>query len=380
MKYLPACCIVFFFFGVNAGIEQNFIKRTTQKESKSLFYVGTTPPAQRTIVPIHQKVFGDHSIRYSIPVTIGHTTVEAMLDTGSPGIWILPGATQPGDFTATARKNSINYASGVKLNAVFADATITIGGINSTAPIPISAVQTIGCDSARPNCAVLRMPQQDFRLGGSGNPREGFMAIIGVNIGGDAKVNNPLPQIGVHNWIIILPKPGDKKPGELILNPDQSDLTGYTLFHINMTSTPKDGIPSCIKNMRTNKEVCGATMLDTGAPGVHVVSGRQGNNQPIHFKPGDPVQISFSNGNGESVPPETFIDSTHSASHITVSPPKKHQVNNTIYAGIVPFFAYSVLYESDQNMIGLKSRESQFTPRKINQGTMRPRKRNLKNR
>ncbi len=310
----------------------------------------------RMVVPIYQKVFGNHTLRYSIPITIGHTKLEAMLDTGSPGIQLLPGATQFGDFTATTQKTNIHYGSGIKLDGVVANALISIGNFHSNTRVPISAVQIIGCDSAHHHCPVSQMPQQDYRIGGTGNPREGFQAIIGINLAAHAKVNNPLPEMGIHTWIIILPKPGDKKPGELILNPEQADLAGYTLFHLNLASTPKDGITSCITNLRTNKKVCGPTMLDTGKPGITVISAREGNNHPSRFRVGDPVTINFTNQNGESLTPELFTDNADGAGHIRVSPPKKHQIDNSVYAGILPFFDYSVLYESNQNIIGLKTR------------------------
>ncbi|MGH8127431.1 MAG: TonB-dependent receptor [Gammaproteobacteria bacterium] len=46
-------------------------------------------------------MFGEKGvIRYALPISIGRTRLEAMLDTGSTGLRVLPGATQPGDFVS----------------------------------------------------------------------------------------------------------------------------------------------------------------------------------------------------------------------------------------------------------------------------------------
>lgn len=340
--------------GNDIGLKVHFEENPKNFYNPSFYYHKTTT-ADRVVVPIHQLVVGGE-IRYSIPITFGQTTVETMLDTGSPGIWVLPGAIQPGDYHATTDRKGMGYGSGVTINGIAAKAMITMGSFHSAAPVPIAVVQRIGCDPRHPNCPGSKMQQQDYRLGSSGIPNKGFMAIIGVKLGRHGIMKNPLREMGVQTWIINLPKPRGNQPGELILNPDQNDLSGYTLFHINLTSAPRDGIPSCITNLRTNKQICGSTMLDTGAPGIHIITGQQGNNSQIHFDRGDSVQISFTNGNGKSVPPETFINQARNGNNVKVSMSKNHQAENVIYAGINPFLAYSVLYESDPNMIGLKPR------------------------
>ena len=284
---MPIIAPVYISDATSSSLHQNF---GWMAPYHSAYYKGGYSFPARVVIPIHQRVFGNQTIRYSIPITIGETKLEAMLDTGSPGIWVLPGATKPGDFTTTTQKSNINYGSGVKLNGHIANAMISIGNVQSNAPVSISAVQTIGCDSAHHHCPVSQMPQQDYRIGGAGNPREGFEAIIGINLSARAKVKNPLPEMGIHSWIIILPKPGRKKPGELILNPDQADLAGYVLFHMNMTYVPKDGIPSCITNLRTHKKVCGSTMFNTGSlalvsfPDERVITILSGFRKVIRFR------------------------------------------------------------------------------------------------
>jgi hypothetical protein len=310
--------------------------------------------SRRVIVPIHQTVFPKDVIRYSIPISIGSTDIESMLDTGSPGIRVLPGTMHQSDFVATNHITSEHYGSGVLLKGVIARATVSVGGITSGMPINIAAVETVKCDSQHPNCAASHVSQQNYRIGG-GSTGKGFKAIVGVNLAANGRVNNPLPELGVYKWIIILPRPGDTQPGALILNPDKKDLTGYTLFQLDTASSPHDGIPSTITNLRTNKQVNGPAMLDTGAPGVHVVTNVP-QRRRLRFKVGDKGQISFTSQSG-NLSPMTFTASDKGAAHVKVSLPKKKQPNNGVYAGILPFFNYSVFYDSEHNIIGLKLRE-----------------------
>jgi hypothetical protein len=41
---------------------------------------------------------------------------------------------------------------------------------------------------------------------------------------------NPLRAMGVRRWIIVLPRPGEG--GYLIINPDPSELAGFTTTHM----------------------------------------------------------------------------------------------------------------------------------------------------
>jgi len=52
----------------------------------------------------------------------------------------------------------------------------------------------------------------------------------------------------------------------------------------------------------------------------------------------------------------TITNSARGAAHIKVSPPKGHQPDNGVFAGILPYFKYSVLYDSEHEVIGLKPR------------------------
>jgi len=50
-----------------------------------------------------------------------------------------------------------------------------------------------------------------YGIQGDGLPGEGFVAIMGVNMGHDP-VPNPLIALGVKRWIVELPRPGETTP------------------------------------------------------------------------------------------------------------------------------------------------------------------------
>lgn len=311
--------------------------------------------SKRVVVPIYQVVLHNDDIRYWIPITIGHTRLKGMLDTGSTGIRILPGSTHQGDFTATNQKSTYGYGSGVRLKGVIANATVSVGSFRGNTPIHIHAVQTVGCYPNKPNCPASHVSQQDYRIGGDGVSGQGFKAIVGVSLK-QAGVVNPLPANGVRTWIIILPKPGDSKPGMLILNPDKADLNGFTTFQIARASGAYDGIPGCLTAVRTNRQICGLTLFDSGKPAITV--NLQPNGQRFRFRAGDAARFNF--GSSTTLPSMTFSVTARGAAHIRVSPSKNGR-QNMIYAGIIPYINYSVFYDSDHEVIGLKSRGATVT-------------------
>jgi hypothetical protein len=95
-------------------------------------------------------------------------------------------------------------------------------------------------------------------------------------------------------------------------------------------------------------------MLDTGMPGIHVVT-RERKRKQLRFKKGDEVRISFTSKNG-NVEPINFKASSKGPTHIKVTPPKGNQPSSGVFAGVLPYFTYRVLYDSDHGIIGLKLR------------------------
>ncbi len=331
-------------------------------------------PPRRVVIPVRQRVLGGSGgvIRYSIPISIGGTRLEVMLDTGSTGLRVLPGAVPPGDFVATARSTAGSFGSGAQFKGVIANATIEVGGLRSADPVPFEAIQTVGCDSKKPHCGASHIAPQDFRIGGGGSG-QGFKAIVGISLQPHYTMPNLLLALGAHAWIIVLPKPGGSRPGELILNPDPADRAGFTTFPLAKAPGAYDAIPGCLtimasrgqrsarnggrrrsgRAMNTGEQVCAPATLDTGAPGVNIMQPSGGRRS--RFQVGESARLSFGNGPA-ALPPLTFTVAANGAAHVGVLPTAKAGQSKTIHAGTLPYFTYAVLFDNANGLMGLKPR------------------------
>ncbi|HET9159891.1 MAG TPA: hypothetical protein VFN88_04705 [Caulobacteraceae bacterium] len=304
----------------------------------------------RSEVPIREVDLSDQTRRYVVQIKVGETAIDAGLDTGSTGIRILPGVLKGSDANETSRKDAYSYGSGAKYDGVIGNAQVTIAGASGSAPVQL--IKKVGCLEAMPRCPVVRTSPEKYGIQGDGLPGEGFKAILGINMGRSAAAN-PLPLLGAKRWIIELPLPGSGKPGRIILNPTAAESAGYITFDIDRRFAQEEGgmhdaIPACLVNTAVNQGFCGATLLDTGAPGIVVINGRGqiwSNDTPAAFVFGDKTKTAV----GFKIGYRDF------ASRLTYTP--RPQVSDQrIHAGLTPYFAYSVLYDADAGTVALKPR------------------------
>jgi len=171
----------------------------------------------RSEVPIKEVALSDSVRRYSIPVTVGGTAIEAGLDTGSTGLRILPAVLSKDDALADGclRQRGLRLA-GTRIAGKSGHAKVAIGGLSAS--ITVQLIDSIGCIARIPNCPASRIALSQFGMQGDGLPGEGFRAIIGVNMA-EAEVASPLSAIGAKRWIVELPRLGAGTPGKLVLNP-----------------------------------------------------------------------------------------------------------------------------------------------------------------
>jgi hypothetical protein len=311
-------------------------------------------PQRRAEVPIHQKVLSNGTVRYWIAVRIGNSRpVEAMLDSGSIGLRILPGAVAADNYSMTDNPNTYGYGSGVRLNGNVGNARVEIGGIASEPPVAIQVVRTVDCFEKKPKCPASRIPQEAYGLGGSGLANQGFEAIIGIKmppLGKDLPVFNPLMRIGSQSWIIILPLAGQSAPGKLIIDPDASELAGFAMF----THLVKETVPGCLQNERTGKRFCGPVVLDTGAPGTSVNTGAVV--RRIEWPQGTRGSYSFADDSGATLRMQFTVSRATPGSHVTLQP-HDGPPPASIAGGTVPYFSFAVLYDTKSHAIGLKRRQ-----------------------
>ena len=308
----------------------------------------------RVEVPIHQRVLSDGTVRYWIPVRIGNSRpVETMLDSGSIGLRILPGAVSSDNYNMTERPSTYGYGSGVRLNGNVATARVQIGGMAGEAPVAIQVVRTIDCFEKKPKCPASRIPQEAYGLGGDGLANQGFKAIIGIEMpppGKEQPVVNPITHIGGETWIIILPLPGQSAPGKLIIDPDASELAGFAMF----THLVKETVSGCLQNETTGKRFCGPVVFDTGAPGTSVNTGQVV--RQIEWPQGTRGSYSFADDSGATLRMRFTVGRATPGSHVTLRP-ENGRPPATIAGGIVPYFAFAVLYDTKVHAIGLKRRQ-----------------------
>jgi hypothetical protein len=300
-------------------------------------------------------ILSDGAPRYTVPVQVGATTIEAGLDTGSTGLRILPNVLAPGDARETSESDTYAYGSGARFEGVIGRATVSFGGLSGTSTAQL--IRKVGCVEQKPNCPANRVPLAQYGIQGDGLAGEGFKAILGVNMA-HAPAENPLSAAGAARWIVDLPRPGEGTPGRLILNPTDEEVASF----VRLKTLPNfreqrggmhDSVAGCLVNDQTQARACGALLMDTGAPGLEVVNGRLTGGP---WAPQTPAMLVLAQPDGQARAAERLVIGQRShASRLTYS--EEPRFTGTILrAGLSPYFAFSVLYDPAAGEIGVKPR------------------------
>jgi hypothetical protein len=309
---------------------------------------GAAAAPAHAVLPIHQAGMANGEPRYSITIAIGSTSVEAMLDTGSSGLHVLPGVLGAADAAASDDSMSQSYSSGVDLSGVEGKARLALGDVAPPDPVRIGLVQRIACTDAKPDCPASKVSQADYRIGGGAFAGEGYKAIFGVAVR-QTKVGNPLVAMGVDAWIVVLPKPGDSAPGTLILNPTPEERAGFASVRVDA----RGRLPGCL--LYDSNRICGPVVFDSGAPGVTVLAPEKPASFP--WPDGAHVTLALQPETGEAIG-LGFDVRRAPGSHTRLhgEPLPKGEKSTFIRAGTLPYFAYSVLYDARGFTVGLKAR------------------------
>jgi hypothetical protein len=263
---------------------------------------------------------------------------------------------KPDDSTTTSRADTYHYGSGVELSGHIGQARVSIGGQDTDAAIPVQLVEAKRCLPGKPCQGAAALSLDDYGLGGDGIAHAGFKAIIGVSMG-EAPAINPLTRIGDRAWIIVLPRPQEASDGELTLNPTSEDRAGYAPLAVDpqfagAQGNFHDAIPGCLARESGGPKLCGPTVLDTGAPGVKVDLGAH--DRPLRLTPGEAALIAFEGPGGRPVGAR-FVVARGAGAFVAETAGDGHP-RTRIGAGILPFFAFSVLYDDKAGKVGLKPR------------------------
>ncbi|MGZ6040166.1 MAG: hypothetical protein ACXWKR_15965 [Phenylobacterium sp.] len=318
-------------------------------------------PPPRSEAPIRQLKLSNGALRYAVPVTVGKTALLVSLDTGSTGLRILPGALAAGDAAPSDVAEVYGYASGSRYVGVVGRARVAIGGASGTGPVHL--IRSIGCFDYLPGCPASRTTLDRYGIASDGLPGEGFRAILGIDMA-QGQVGNPLRFLGARRWIVELPRPGEGD-GRLILNPSDDEVAGYAYAPLSAPYAHEaggglhDAAPGCLVNSASHARVCGPVLMDTGAPWLSVVNAR-GAGEP--WPEGSPAALEWFDTEGGVTARETLVTGVRDLGTRLTWRDETRVHGAVIYAGIAPYFAYSVLYDPAHRRIGLKARPAAPLP------------------
>lgn len=316
------------------------------------------PPLAQTLprseVPIREVVLSDGEHRYTIPITVGSTAIDAGLDTGSTGLRILPNVLSASDATGGGSSDRYSYGAGTEFLGEIGKGQLGIGGL--AAPSTLQLIQTVDCRRDMPHCPASRIPIEKFGIQGSGLPGEGFRAIIGVNMA-EADIASPLKAIGAKRWIVELPRPGSNEPGKLILNPGDDEVKDYARLPVLSVYAQQkgglhDAVSGCLINVASKEKGCGALLMDSGAPGIQLVNGSLGRTP---WANNSAAALILYDENKACAVEYFTVGLREHASHLTFDE-KPEQRGTVIYAGLSPYFAFDVLYDPGKGEIGVRPR------------------------
>ncbi|HEY3801615.1 MAG TPA: DUF3443 family protein [Kofleriaceae bacterium] len=219
------------------------------------------------------------AMRFSIPVVIGGTVINAMLDTGSSGLRIIKGAVPDSAFTcATATATTYSYHSGLELDGFVARATVgfisELGSIATPAPIQVMYVDQVACASSEPDCGANGISIDDFTAFG------GFKAILGVRMRNAVdSIGSPLAQLpGQPRFVVQAPAYGGTSGTLTVGPPDTSAFAtlqlpafdGVMLANGTPAWDDRYGIPACLDDATSGVDYCEPAEWDTGNPPTYV--------------------------------------------------------------------------------------------------------------
>jgi hypothetical protein len=314
-----------------------------------------TPAPTRSEVPIRQSVLSNGALRYSIRIRVGSRDLEAVLDTGSGGLRILPGVLGPADADATTTPEVYGYASGSRYEGVVGRTLLTVGGLQG--PAPIHLIRAIGCFAELPNCPASRAPLALYGIASDGLPREGFKVILGTDMS-PGQVGNPLAALGVRRWIVELPRPGEDAPGRLILNPSPAEAESFVTVPLSAPYAQRggglhDAVIGCLSHDTTHERACGAVLMDTGSPSLAVINARLSS---ANWSDGAAATLTLFDATGGVAALEALTLGAREQAARFRQRQDGHVQGVAIYAGVAPYLAYSVLYDMRRQRIGLKPR------------------------
>jgi len=301
-------------------------------------------------ISINKVIVANGAAFYTVPVSIGGSApIEAILDTGSSGLYVLATAlktTKVSEFGKFHR----GYNSGEIFEGDRALADVSFGGSKVPHSLEIGKVNDVKCSPVKPNCFAAHLTRDNYGIGGSGVPGKGFKAILGIGFEFGTGPN-PFADSGFPNWIVSLSERA--KGSSIVVNPDKEELVGFSSFPFvggtpNGKSSYRSEIKGCISEARSKFNTCGAFVLDSGT-GLAVIRMKN----PPQFKSNPPAKFDLQIGEGSGHLDLSFEQKYTAPWTVAFLPEDKLQFS-LIVAGIIPYLKFNVLYDKLGTGIGLK--------------------------
>ena len=339
--------------------------RSLPASGNSFFYremqAQVRPDSNRTMLPL-KIVYDGRMVTPVVEVLVNGQKIEAVFDSGSSGLRVLNGALTGAQADSTGGRVGYSYGDskrsfGIRGNVV--SATLRLGSLTSRNLISIMRIDSVrygkGADWTETGDSST-IHTNHFRS---------LPAILGagMRLSKIAKgVGNPLAQLpGNGKYIVSFPRFGGTK-GKLIINPDSTDLAGFTLFKLESSKFLLPNGDSCWRDNEllgciivNGESACQYTMLDTGNPDIHVESKNFSGNRSVFI--GSRVAMSVEDKAG-IVPP---VKTTFTVSNMRedgkdyVYLDESDGKGKNIF-GDRFFFDFDVMYDQVNGFIGIKKK------------------------
>ena len=272
----------------------------------------------------------------------------AGLDSGSGGLRLLPDAQHGLRPTEDPSQRTYRYAAGISITGPVALADVAFGAVQGT--IKVQAIQKVGCNRPDGPCAVGARPIGQYGFFSAKQPNRGFKAMLGAIPNPEGGIVNPWMELGVRRWIISLPRPGEGRPGRLILNPTPADTAG---FRPAPSSVKPWQLATCVERHGSQpRRVCGTNLLDTGAAGQFqlVNAERDGG-----WTPGTPLVIDIGQGDPSDIRFGVRLGDERQGLKFAIGRNAQHP-GIAVLSGAAVDYACDVMWDADRQQMLLRPR------------------------
>ena len=293
--------------------------------------------AARVELPVREVDLPNGDRRFTTTVMIDGQPVEVGIDTGSPGLRVLPRGLSATGGAAKGPRLSYSYGAGTGFDGMAITVPIAAGTIGGK--VTVMRITGVGCTRAHPDCPVAHADLSAYGIQGDGLPGRGFAAILGIRLQDDP-IANPFVQLGIRRWIVELPRTA-AETGRIVLDPDDAEIAAYQSVPV-----AEDGTTTgCLIGP---DKICGRAFFDSGAAGMRVIRSARF----VPWPDGTPADITIGAGTAEQRMRVT-IGRRDQASALHYVPAG---VDTRLSFGFAPYYHWSVLYDAEHHRIGLKPR------------------------